>query len=316
MPRDGQTFELPRSATPHADLFTTQAQRDDAKREKVIDIPLAEIDDFPDHPFQVRQDDAMLSMVESVKAVGVQTPAIARQKDNGRYELISGHRRKLAATLAGLDTMPVIVRDLSRDEAIIAMVDANLQRETILPSEKALSYKMKLDAMKRQAGRPIKDNCSPVENNLRGVKSATIVGEATGDSKDQVYRFVRLTELIPQILQMVDESKIAFRPAVELSYLPAEQQAALLETMQSEDATPSLAQAQKMKRFSQDGKLGDDVILSIMSEEKPNQVEQFKMPQDKIQKFFAQGTSKQKIEETIVAALELYRKRERDRDTR
>ena len=313
---EGQKFVIPNRSSMVADLFTTQEQRDEDRREKVTHISLSEIDDFPEQPFQVRNDEAMQSMVESVKLVGIQTPAIARQKEDGRYELISGHRRKMAAVLAGLETMPVIVRQMSRDEAIIALVDANLQREVILPSEKALSYKMKLEAMKRQAGRPSQDNGSPVENNYRGQKTAAIVGEQSGDSKDQVYRYVRLTELNPQILSMVDEGKIAFRPAVELSYLPAEQQAALLETMQSDEATPSLAQAQKMKRFAQDGKLNEDVILSIMSEEKPNQREQVKLPRERLVQYFPVGTSQQKIEDTIFKALDLWHKRECDRGAR
>ena len=312
--KTGQTFALPKRPNLVADLFTTQEQRDDVKREKVVNIPLAQIDDFPDHPFQVRQDEAMQGMVDSVKAVGIQTPAIVRQKEDGRYELISGHRRKLAATLAGLETMPVIVRNLSRDEAIIAMVDANLQRETILPSEKELSYKMKLDAMKRQGQRT--DLTSVPVAQKSGKTSREKVGEAAGESQDQVRRYVRLTELVPQVLQMVDEGKIAFRPAVEISYLPPEQQASLLETMQYDEVTPSLAQAIKMKQFSQSGKLNDDVILSIMSEEKPNQKEQVKIPRERISKFFPEGTSAQKIEETIIKALELWRQRQRNRDAR
>ncbi|MDR1892631.1 MAG: ParB/RepB/Spo0J family partition protein [Oscillospiraceae bacterium] len=314
--KSGQTFELPKQSSLVADLFTTQEQRDNDKREKVMDIPLAEIDDFPDHPFQVKNDEAMQSMVESVNAVGVQTPAIARQKEDGRYELISGHRRKLAATLAGLETIPLIVRDLSRDEAIIAMVDANLQRETILPSEKALSYKMKLDAMKRQAGRPSQDNCSPLANNFKGIKTAAIIGETTGESKDQVYRYIRLTELIPQILQMVDDGKIALRPAVELSHLPRETQAELVDMMESEDYTPSHAQTIKMRKFAEEGRLNEDVIFSIMQEEKPNQKEQFKISRDKLSKYFAPSTPPQKMEEIIIKALELWRQRERNRDAR
>jgi len=299
-----------------ADLFSTQEQRDGAKLEKVVDVPLSEIDDFPDHPFQVRQDDAMQSMVDSVKAVGIQTPALARLKENGRYELISGHRRKLAATLAGLETMPLIVRDLTRDEAIIAMVDANLQRETILPSEKALSYKMKLEALKRQGARTDLTS-TPLAGKSKGVETAEIVGEAAGDSKDQVRRYVRLTELVPQLLEMVDTGKIAFRPAVELSYLAPEQQASLLITMETEEATPSLAQAQKMKQFAQNDKLNDAVVLSIMKEEKPNQVEQFKMPKAKISRFFPEGATLQQMEETIIRALELLqRQRDRQKDAR
>jgi ParB family chromosome partitioning protein len=296
-----------------ADLFSTQAERDDAKREKARDIPLAEIDDFPDHPFQVRNDEAMQNMVESVKAVGIQTPAIARQKEDGRYELISGHRRKMAAALAELETMPLIVRNLSRDEAIIAMVDANLQREQILPSEKALSYKMKLDAMNRQGQRTDLTSVQ-LGQKYDGKTSREILAEKSPDSNTQIQRFIRLNELIPPILEMMDSKKIAFNPAVEISYLPAEEQAALLETMQAEEATPSLSQAQKMKQFSQSGKLGADVILSIMSEEKPNQVEQFKMPRDKISRFFVPGTSAQKIEADIVRGLELLRERERRRE--
>jgi len=311
--REGQTFELPRKASLAADLFTTQEQRDDAKREKVLDVPISEIDDFPDHPFQVRNDEAMQSMVESVKAVGIQTPAIARQKEDGRYELISGHRRKMAATIAGCETMPLIVRNLSRDEAIIAMVDANLQRETILPSEKALSYKMKLDAMKRQ-GQRTDLTSAPMVQKLEGKTSREIIAEKSGDSHEQVRRYIRLTELIPPLLQMVDEGKIAFRPAVEISYLQKPEQASLLDTMQCEDATPSLAQAIKMKQFSQDNKLNEDVIFSIMQEEKPNQKEQFKMPRERIDKFFPTGTPVQKIEDTIIKALELWKQRERNRD--
>ena len=313
--REGQTFELPKRQSLVADLFTTQEQRDGNNREKVINIPLTEIDDFPDHPFQVKNDEAMANMTESIKAVGIQTPAIARLKEDGRYELISGHRRKFASIEAGLETLPIIVRNLTRDEAVIAMVDANLQRETILPSEKALSYKMKMDAIKRQAGRPSK-NCVPVGHNLEGKRSREVVADNSPDSNTQIQRYIRLTELNPQVLQMVDEGKIAFRPAVELSYLPKEQQQSLFETMQYDDITPSLAQAIKMKQFSKEGRLNEDVILSIMSEEKPNQKEQFKIPRERISKFFPEGTSSQKIEDTIVKALELWRQRERNRDAR
>ncbi len=299
---------------PSADnLFSTQEERDDARREKVLDIPLSEIDGFPDHPFQVKLDESMQSIVESVKAFGIQTPAIARLKEDGRYELVSGHRRKMACELAGLETMPVIVRALNRDEAIIAMVDSNLQREAILPSEKAKSYKMRLEAMKRQ-GQRTDLTCVPVAHKSENPKSRAILAEKVGESQDQIRRYIRLTELQPEILQMVDNGKIAFRPAVELSYLPKEEQQSLLVTMESEDCTPSLAQAIKMKQFSQDGRLSEDVILSIMSEEKPNQVEQFKMPRERISKFFAPGTPVQKIEETIVKALELYRQREKQRN--
>jgi len=295
------------------DLFSTQEERDDAQREKVLDISLSEIDSFPDHPFQVRMDESMQAMADSVKAFGIQTPAVVRQKEGGRYELVSGHRRKMACELAGLETMPCIVRQMSRDEAIIAMVDSNLQREVILPSEKAKSYKMRLEAMKRQAGRPSKDNYSPVANNLPKTSSAELA-EAVGISKDTVYRFIRLNDLIPEMLQMVDEGKIAMRPAGELSYLPKEQQQSLLETMECEDCTPSHVQAMKMRKFSEEGRLNEDVILSVMQEEKPNQVEQFKLPKEKISRFFAPGTPAQKMEDTIIKALELWQKRERQRN--
>jgi len=295
------------------DLFSTQESRDDAKREKVMDVPLSEIDDFPDHPFQVKDDDAMQNMVESVQKFGVLTPAVARQKEDGRYELVSGHRRKRACELAGIDTLPVIVRQMSRDEAIIFMVDSNLQREVILPSEKALSYKMKLEAMKRQ-GQRTDLTSPPLADKLKGKVSAAVLAEQVGESKDQIWRYIRLTELIPPILQIVDDNKMAFRPAVEISYLPKEEQQSLLDTMEYEDCTPSLAQAVKMKQFSQEGRLNGDVILSILSEEKPNQKEQFKIPKERISKYFPTGTPAQKIEDTIIKALELYRKRQRDRE--
>ena len=293
------------------DLFSTQATRDDAKRERIQDIPLAQIDPFPEHPFHVREDEAMTAMAESVKAIGVLTPAVARQKEGGRYELVSGHRRKRACELAGLDIMPVIVRDMTHDEAVVFMVESNFQRETILPSEKAFAYKMRLEAMRRQAGRPSKENLSPVGTNLRSHEQ---MAQETGDSRNQIHRFIRLTALVPALLQLVDDGKIAFRPAVELSYLQETEQAALLETIEAEAATPSLAQAQKMKLFSQEGKLTPEVIQSVMMEEKPNQVEHFKIPKTKISKFFAPGTSMQKVEDTIVKALEQYRKRQRDKE--
>jgi len=295
------------------DLFSTQESRDDAQREKVMDIPLSEIDAFPDHPFQVKMDESMQAMADSVKAFGIQTPAIVRQKENGRYELVSGHRRKMACKLAGLNTMPCIVRQMSRDEAIIAMVDSNLQREVILPSEKAKSYKMRLDAMKRQGERTDLTS-DPMGRKLQGRESVEIIGEAAGESRNQIRRYIRLTDLISGILQMVDDNKMAFRPAVEISYLSKEQQQSLLDTMECEDCTPSLAQAIKMKQFSQEGRLNNDVILSILSEEKPNQKEQFKMPRERISKYFAPGTPTQKIEDTIIKALELYRQRERQRN--
>lgn len=299
--------------TPADDLFSTQTERDDVNREKVYDIPLDEIDPFPDHPFHVKDDESMIALASSITEFGIQTPALVRKKEDGRFELVSGHRRFRACQIAGRTAMPCIVRDMSRDDAVILMVDSNLQREIILPSEKAYSYKMKLDALKRQ-GKRLDLTCAPMEHKLDGVKSRDIVANETGESKSQIQRYIRLTELIPLILDMVDENKIAFRPAVELSYLSKEEQDALFQTMEAEDRTPSLAQAIKIRNFSQEGRLNADVILSIMDEEKSNQVEHIKVPRDRISKFFPAGTPKEKIESDIVKGLELLRKRERSRE--
>lgn len=299
--------------TPLDDLFSTDESRAEAQLEKVVTLNPADISDFPNHPFKVKQDEAMAEMVDSVKQYGVLVPALVRPKADGGYEMVAGHRRKCAATLAGITEMPCIVRNLTDDEATIIMVDSNLQRETILPSEKAFAYKMKLEAMKRQGERTDLTS-SPLDKKLKGLTSAQQVSQKSGDSQPQIYRYIRLTELIPSVLDMVDSGKIAFRPAVELSYLSKEQQQSLYDTMECEDCTPSLAQAIKMKEFSRDGKLSAEVILSIMQEEKPNQREQFKMPKERISKYFAPGTPAQKIEDTIIKALELYRRRERQRD--
>ena len=296
--------------TPLDDLFSTDESRADAQLEKVVTLNPADISDFPHHPFKVKQDEAMAEMVDSVKQYGVLVPALVRPKADGGYEMVAGHRRKCAATLAGITEMPCIVRNLTDDEATIIMVDSNLQRETILPSEKAFAYKMKLEAMKRQGQRSDLTSTPLVSKS----RSNEELGQKNGDSREQVRRFIRLTELIPPMLDMVDSGKIAFRPAVELSYLSKEQQQSLYDTMECEDCTPSLAQAIKMKEFSRDGKLTEEVILSIMQEEKPNQREQFKMPKERISKYFAPGTPAQKIEDTIIKALELYRKRERQRE--
>lgn len=304
--------EIPMNLPSVDDLFTTQAEREDDKREKVLEVPLELIDSFPDHPFQVREDEDMVRMVESVEKFGVLTPAVARQKDDGRYELISGHRRMHAAGIAGHATLPVLVRNLTRDEAVIAMVDANLQRENILPSEKAFSYKMKLEAISRQGERNDLTS-SPVGMKLRGKQSLQVIGEEAGDSRNTVHRYIRLTELIPNILELVDTGTIGMRPAVELSYLPIPEQEILFEAMEVEICTPSHAQAIKMRRFSEEGKLSADVISSIMCEEKPNQAEQFKMPKDKISKFFKPGTSKENMEARIVRGLELLERQERNR---
>ena len=293
-------------------LFTTQEQRDEAKRDSVQDIPISQISDFPEHPFKVKQDEAMLEMVESVRQYGVLVPGLVRQLEDGSYQMVSGHRRKMASELAGRDTIPCIVRDLTDDEAVIIMVDSNLQRERVLPSEKAFAYKMKLDAMRRQAGRPSKGNSAPLGQNFDGMTSRELLAIESPDSHSQIQRYIRLTNLIPEILDMVDDGRIAFRPAVELSYLAEQEQCALYDTMGREDCTPSLAQAIKMKAFSRDGKLTDAVILSIMEEEKPNQREQFRLPRDRINRFFKPETPVQTIEDTIIRALELYRKRQRD----
>ena len=299
--------------TPLDDLFSTDESRAEAQLEKVVTLNPADISDFPNHPFKVKQDEAMAEMVDSVKQYGMLVPALVRPKADGGYEMVAGHRRKCAATLASITEMPCIVRNLTDDEATIIMVDSNLQRETILPSEKAFAYKMKLEAMKRQGERTDLTS-SPLDKKLKGLTSAQQVSQKSGDSQPQIYRYIRLTELIPSVLDMVDSGKIAFRPAVELSYLSKEQQQSLYDTMECEDCTPSLAQAIKMKEFSRDGKLSAEVILSIMQEEKPNQREQFKMPKERISKYFAPGTPAQKIEDTIIKALELYRRRERQRD--
>ena len=292
-------------------MFTTQEERDNAGRSYVIDLPATEISDFPDHPFKVRMDEEMEQMVESVRERGVLSPVLVRPMPDGSYQMVSGHRRKFASELAELPTVPCIVRELTDDEAIIIMVDSNLQRERVLPSEKAFAYKMKLDAMKRQGQR--RDlTSSPVGTKL-GTRSNQELAEQSPDSKTQIHRYICLTNLIPELLDMVDNSvlkekdklQMALRPAVELSYLSKDEQNALLEVMEGEDCTPSHAQAIKIRDFSEKGKLNPDVILSIMQEEKPNQVEQFKMPRNRIDKFFPAGTPAQKIEDTIVKALEL-----------
>ena len=289
------------------DLFSTQESRDEAKLERVINLSPGEISDFPNHPFKVRMDEEMQQMAESVKEHGVLVPALVREKPGGGYEMVAGHRRKRAAELAELPEIPCIVRNLTDDEAIIVMVDSNLQREKILPSEKAFAYKMRLDAMKRQGQRTDLTSV-PLAQKLT---SRAELGKVVGESQDQVRRYIRLTYLLPEILDMVDDGKIALRPAVELSYLVEQEQHFLLDTMFSEDCTPSHAQAIKMRKFSQEGKLNPDVILSIMQEEKPNQKEQIKIPKERISRYFAPGTPAQKIEDTIIKALELYRKRQR-----
>ena len=298
----GSKIEL----TAYDDLFQTDESREEAALSRIRDIPISEIDEFPDHPFKVLMDEDMEQLVESIKRNGVMTPATVRLKEDGRYELISGHRRKKACELAGLETLKCEVKELTRDEAIIVMVESNLQRSVILPSEKAFAYKMRLEAMKRQAGRPVKDNYSPVGNNLEFATSSDELAEKVGESKNQIFRYIRLTELVPEILQMVDDRQIAFRPAVEISYLSEEQQYTLLEAMSYNDATPSLAQAIKMKKFMQDGKLTDEVISSIMEEEKPNQKEKPAFRDERITKLIPKSVPRGQETDFVVKALEFY----------
>ena len=291
--------------TAYDDLFQTDESRAEAALSKIRDIPISEIDEFPDHPFKVLMDEDMEQLVDSIKRNGVMTPATVRLKEDGRYELISGHRRKKACELAGLDTLKCEVKEFSRDEAIIVMVESNLQRTPILPSEKAFAYKMRLEAMNRQGQRSDLTS-SPLATKLQKGRSDVELGELVGESKDQIRRYIRLTELVPEILQMVDERQIAFRPAVEISYLSEEQQYTLLEAMEYNDATPSLAQAIKMKKYMQEGKLTDGVISSIMEEEKPNQREKPAFRDERITKLIPKSVPKGKESDFVVKALEFY----------
>ena len=292
------------------DLFTTREERDQKNQEHVKNISVYDISDFPNHPFKVKMDDKMVETIESIREHGVLVPALVREKPTGGYEMISGHRRKMASELAGKETMPCIVRNLSDDQAVIVMVDSNLQREEILPSEKAFAYKMKLEAMNRQ-GKRTDLTSTPLVSKFR---TNEILAQEAGESRETIRRYIRLTELIPEILEMVDDKKISMRPAVELSYLTKEEQEILYDTMESEACTPSHAQAIKIRKFSAEGRLNEDVLLSIMAEEKPNQVEQWKIPKNRLKKYFPSGTTQQKMEETIIKALELYRKREKSRE--
>ena len=292
--------------TGYDELFMSDDSRAENKLPKIYDIPLSEIDDFPDHPFKVKLDEDMDQLVQSIKERGIITPITLRQKEDGRYEIVSGHRRKKACELAGLETVKSEIKELTRDEAIILMVESNYQRSSILPSEKAFAYKMRLEAMKRQAGRPTQDNYSPVGNNSLGVKSSDEMAKAVGESKNQIFRYIRLTELSPDLLDMVDENKIAFRPAVELSYLNEDEQKSLLEAMTYADATPSLAQAIKMKEFSKNGKLTPEVMESIMGEEKPNQKEKFTFKAERLRQFIPSTVPYEKTEDYVLKALEYY----------
>ena len=301
--------------TGYDELFMNDAARAENRLPKIYDIPLSEIDDFPDHPFKVRDDEDMMQLVESVKERGVITPITLRRKDDDRYEIVSGHRRKRACELAGLKTVPAEIKELTRDEAIILMVDSNLQRSVILPSEKAYSYKMKLEAMKRAAGRPSKENGGPMGHNLDGLKSRDIIAEDSPDSARQIQRYVRLTELEPELLDMVDEGRIALRPAVELSYLDKGEQQELVDAIEASVATPSHAQAIKMRNFSKEGKLTPEVIESIMCEEKPNQKEKVSIRYEDARKFIPPSVPYDKTGEYILKALEYYHRHlERQRD--
>ena len=292
--------------TAYDDLFQTDESREEAKLSKIRDIPISEIDEFPDHPFKVLMDEDMEQLVESIKRNGVMTPATVLLKEDGRYELISGHRRKKACELAGLETLKCEVKELTRDEAIIVMVESKLQRSVILPSEKAFAYKMRLEAMNRQAGRPSKDNLTPMVSDLDTTRTNEKLGKEVGESREQIRRYIRLTELVPEILQMVDERQIAFRPAVEISYLTEEQQYTLLEAMEYNDATPSLAQAIKMKKYNQDGKLTSEVIQSIMEEEKPNQKGKPAFRDERITKLIPKTVPRGQETDFVVKALEFY----------
>ena len=288
------------------DLFTTQKERDEEKLKKIYDVPLEEIDAFPDHPYKVKDDEDMMNLVESVREYGIITPATLRRKEDGRYEILSGHRRKRACELAGIKTLRAEIVEMSRDEAIIFMVDSNLQRTTILPSEKAFSYRMRLEAMNRQAGRPKKDKLTPVVSNK--LRTNEILGEKVGESREQIRRYIRLTELIPEILSLVDEGKIALRPAVEISYFPRNLQESLFESMEIEQCSPSHAQTLKMKRMFEEGKLTPKVIESIMQEEKPNQKEKVILRDKRVQNLFPKDLPYSKREEYVIKAMEHYAK--------
>ena len=296
------------------DLFSTEEGRQDAKLEKIQEIPLSELHPFTNHPFKVKDDEAMMETADSIKQYGVLVPAIARPDPEGGYELVAGHRRHRASELAGKETMPVIVRDLDDDAATIIMVDSNLQRESLLPSERAFAYKMKLDAMKHQ-GERVDLTCSQVGNKLEGKKSSEILAEQVGQSKNQIFRYIRLTELISELMDMVDEKKIALNPAYELSFLKKEEQVDLLDAMDSEQATPSLSQAQRLKKYSQEGHLTLDMMRVIMGEEKKSDLDRVTFTSDTLWKYFPKSYTPQRMQETIIKLLEAWqKKRQRDQE--
>ncbi len=298
------------------DLFSSQEERDDAKLQKIRDIPISEIDDFPDHPFKVRDDEDMMQLVDSIKERGVITPATVRQKDDGRYELVSGHRRKRACELAGMDTLRCEVVDLNRDEATILMVESNYQRSQILPSEKAYAYKMRLEAMKRQAGRPTKENGSPVDNNFKGVKTAAVIGEETGDSQPQIYRYIRLTNLVPELLECVDDGRMKMRPAVELSYLDEDSQRDIVDEIDMSESTPSHDQTIRMRKAFEENRLTTEVVQEIMREEKPNQREKIVLRGDRLRELIPKNVPLNQTEDYVCKALEHYQKFLRSRADR
>ena len=298
------------------DLFSTQEERDDARLEKIRDIPLDLIDDFPDHPFHVRDDEDMVQLVESIKTNGVLTPAVLRQKEDGRYEIVSGHRRKRACELAGLTTLRSEIKDLTRDEAVVYMVESNFQRTTILPSEKAFAYKMRNEAMKRQAGRPTKDNKSPVGINLSGKQTLEVLSENSGDSRNQIHRYIRLTNLVPELLEYVDEGRIKMRPAVELSYLDEDSQRDVVEQIDINDCTPSHDQTIRMRKMFDSGKLTTEAVEAIMSEEKPNQRERIVLRGDRVRSLIPKNVQLKDTEDYVCKALEHYAKYLRHRSER
>lgn len=298
------------------DLFSTQEERDEARLEKIRDIPLDLIDDFPDHPFHVRDDEDMVQLVESIKTNGVLTPAVLRQKEDGRYEIVSGHRRKRACELAGLTTLRSEIKDLTRDEAVVYMVESNFQRTTILPSEKAFAYKMRLEAMKRQAGRPQQENGAPVGHHS---KSRDILAEESGESREQIRRYIRLTNLVPELLELVDEGRIKMRPAVELSYLDEDSQRDVVEQIDINDCTPSHDQTIRMRKLFEEGKLTPEAISAIMSEQKPNQRERIVLSGDRVRQLIPKSVSISQTEEYICKALEhyaTYLRKRAERDSR
>ena len=298
------------------DLFSTQEERDDARLEKIRDIPLDLIDDFPDHPFHVRDDEDMVQLVESIKTNGVLTPAVLRQKEDGRYELVAGHRRKRACELAGLTTLRSEIKDLTRDEAVVYMVESNFQRTTILPSEKAFAYKMRNEAMKRQVGRPTKDNKSPVGINLSGTQTLEVLSENSGDSRNQIHRYIRLTNLVPELLEYVDEGRIKMRPAVELSYLDEDSQRDVVEQIDINDCTPSHDQTIRMRKMFDSGKLTAEAVEAIMSEEKPNQRERIVLRGDRVRSLIPKNVQLKDTEDYVCKALEHYAKYLRHRSER